>query len=181
LNNQFFIRFLLSLLLLFVSCKRPAHRPQQKTTETNQSQTQEPTEETHSLKVTLIRVLDGDTIEVLYHELPLMIRFQHIDAPETRGDQPFGEKSTSALQRLCQGEFLIIKTEGEFDMGGRLIGEVFDDHGNNLNQELVRLGLAWHYKKYSDSKAYAKLEKQARKNHRGLWKAAEPVSPWDFR
>lgn len=181
--NKAIIHLLLSVFLIVVSYKNPAsrHKNIKSGSPVAQSRETENRSSQHSLKTTLIRIIDGDTIEVLYHELPLMIRFQHIDAPETHGDQPYGEKAEKVLKRLVQGEYLVIKTEGEFDMGGRLIGEVFDDHGNNLNKELVRLGFAWHYKKYSDSKAYVQLEQEARKNHRGLWQAEKPVAPWDFR
>ena len=51
----------------------------------------------------------------------------------------------------------------------------------NINKELVKNGLAWHFKKYSSDVEYAKLERQARKSKVGLWKEKNPIAPWDWR
>ncbi|SHJ81533.1 nuclease homologue [Arenibacter nanhaiticus] len=74
-----------------------------------------------------------------------------------------------------------ILSKGYFDRNGRLIGEIFDADGININKEMVRLGMAWHFKKYSDDMSYDKLEIEARDSKIGLWKDKEPVAPWDFR
>ncbi|MCC6448526.1 MAG: thermonuclease family protein, partial [Chitinophagaceae bacterium] len=49
------------------------------------------------------------------------------------------------------------------------------------NKELVRNGLAWHFKKYSTSKVYAALEMQARKQKIGVWSMPNPIAPWEWR
>ena len=36
------------------------------------------------LKVKVIGIKDGDTVEVLYYQLPMVIRLEHIDAPEKK-------------------------------------------------------------------------------------------------
>jgi len=38
-----------------------------------------------------------------------------------------------------------------------------------------------HFKRYNQSKALADLEIEAKKEKRGLWKAENPVAPWDYR
>lgn len=135
-----------------------------------------------AIKAEIIRILDGDTAELLYNEeLPLMLRLQHIDAPEKRGSQPYGNKAKTVLSDLCFGQIVTILTDGDFDMGGRMIGEIINEEGINVNKEMVRLGYAWHYKKYSDDLSYDELEKEARINRRGLWQELNPVAPWDFR
>ncbi len=110
-----------------------------------------------------------------------MLRLQHIDAPETRGKQPYGKKAKKVLSDLCFGQQATILTEGDFDMGGRMIGEIINREGINVNKEMVRLGYAWHFKKYSKDASYDQLEKQARNNRRGLWQEPNPIAPWDFR
>jgi len=35
--------------------------------------------------------------------------------------------------------------------------------------ELIRAGMAWHFKKYSDDIRLGRLEQQARREHVGLW------------
>jgi endonuclease YncB( thermonuclease family) len=51
----------------------------------------------------------------------------------------------------------------------------------NLNKEMLRLGMTWHYKKYSDDMSYDVLEKEARKAKVGLWSEPKPIPPWDYR
>ena len=51
----------------------------------------------------------------------------------------------------------------------------------DLSQELLRAGLAWHFKKYNDDAELAALENEARDGRVGLWSASDPVSPWDWR
>jgi endonuclease YncB( thermonuclease family) len=53
--------------------------------------------------------------------------------------------------------------------------------GKSLNRELVRAGLAWHYVRYSDEVALARLESESRASRRGLWADTRPVPPWEFR
>ena len=45
-----------------------------------------------------------------------------------------------------------------------------------LNRELVRRGLAWHYKEYSDDKRLADDENSARSKKLGLWGGDERSS-----
>ena len=54
------------------------------------------------LKMKIIGVKDGDTVEGLYYQFPINIRLEHIDAPEKR--QPFGTKSKEKLSDLCFGK-----------------------------------------------------------------------------
>jgi micrococcal nuclease len=66
------------------------------------------------------------------------------------------------------------------DRYGRTLGVMMVD-GLNVNREMVRLGYAWHYLKYSNDQALADAEKEARAGKRGLWKDRLPVAPWDWR
>ncbi|HIK94280.1 MAG TPA: hypothetical protein EYG03_20235 [Planctomycetes bacterium] len=51
-----------------------------------------------------------------------------------------------------------------------------------LNRELVRRGLAWHYKEYSDDKRLAADEDNARLQKLGLWGGShKPIARWDWR
>lgn len=134
-----------------------------------------------SLQAKIIRILDGDTVEILYGKLPIKLRLEHIDAPEKRGKQPFGNASKIALSDLCFGQMATISSDGDFDRYGRLIGEIYNAEGVNVNKEMVRLGMAWHFKKYSDDMSYDVLEREARNAKIGLWQDKQPVAPWDYR
>jgi len=50
-----------------------------------------------------------------------------------------------------------------------------------INKELLRKGLAWHYKDFNNDPELAQLETEARTKKVGLWSQPDPVAPWDFR
>ena len=134
------------------------------------------------LKMKIIGVKDGDTVEGLYYQFPINIRLEHIDAPEKR--QPFGTKSKEKLSDLCFGKNVTIISNGRngnYDSRGRLISEIILEDGTNVNKEMVKSGLAWHYKKYSSNLEYARLEELAMKNKVGLWSEPNAISPWSYR
>jgi len=51
----------------------------------------------------------------------------------------------------------------------------------DLNKELLKAGLAWHYKQYSRDPELQKLENQARMKKIGLWSEPDSVAPWGWR
>ncbi|WAC03373.1 thermonuclease family protein [Lacinutrix neustonica] len=63
----------------------------------------------------------------------------------------------------------------------RLIANVFYGDSINLNQELVKNGLAWHYLKYSKDTILQGLEDKARKDKVGLWQEPQAIAPWQWR
>lgn len=125
----------------------------------------------------VIGISDGDSFKVLYKNQEIKIRLNHIDAPE-RG-QDFGKKAKQYVSNLCFGKKVKIIWYKK-DRYQRIIADVYIN-GNNLNREMVRAGYAWHFKKYSKDKDYNKLEKEARRNKRGLWLHPSPTPPWEWR
>ena len=51
----------------------------------------------------------------------------------------------------------------------------------DLSQELLRAGLAWHFKKYNDDAELAALEDAARAGGVGMWADSGAVAPWEWR
>jgi micrococcal nuclease len=129
------------------------------------------------LKAEVIGIQDGDTIELKFifdgkkagfrQGKPVRIRFLHINSPE-RG-KPFYKIAKQYTSERCFHKIVTIKHTGEFDRYGRLLGEVVLPNGSVLNKELVKRGLAIHYKKYSKSIEYANLELDAQKKKIGIW------------
>jgi endonuclease YncB( thermonuclease family) len=117
----------------------------------------------------VIHILDGDTMEVLYQHMPIKIRLAHIDSPEKRRSQPFGNQAKQALSDLCFGQYVVVYGQ-KYDRYRRLIAVVKNQKKQILNQEMIRQGMAWHFKKYSTDTGYAQLEITARKNRVGLWR-----------
>ena len=97
----------------------------------------------------------------------LRIRLAHVDCPE-RG-MPFYQNAKRFTSEKCYRKTVKIIHSNEFDRYGRLVGEVILLDGTNLNQELVKAGLAIHYKKYSSSGVYSNLEIKARLKKVGIW------------
>ncbi|MFH1871092.1 MAG: thermonuclease family protein [Pseudomonadota bacterium] len=137
-----------------------------------------------SFDARVVGVTDGDTLTVLdAGHRQWKIRLAGIDAPEKR--QAFGQQSKQALADRVFDRHVVIDA-GKTDRYGRTVGKVIAA-GEDVNLELVRKGLAWHYKKYEreqsapDRLHYARAEQDARRNQRGLWQQPEPVAPWDYR
>ena len=75
----------------------------------------------------VVRVLDGDTIEVLTKKKErIRIRMEGIDCPE-RG-QPFSNKATELTKKLCAGKTVTIVKSGE-DRYGRTLFDLVCNHG----------------------------------------------------
>lgn len=128
----------------------------------------------------VIGVKDGDTIELLVGTNGLLVvRLEHIDCPEKK--QPYGQRAKQYVSDLCYGKYVTLRHRGKYDRSKRLIAEVITPNGVNVNQQLVWMGLAWHFKKYSKNKTYAELEVAARERKVGLWSEPYPIPPWEWR
>lgn len=127
----------------------------------------------------VVTVKDGDTIDVLLNGKAQRIRLGHIDCPEK--NQPYGAKAKSFTSANCFGQTVTILHTRQYDRNKRLIAEIILANGDTLNRELVKAGLAWHYKKYSTDTVYARWEQTARSAKKGLWSEPAPVAPWQWR
>ena len=126
----------------------------------------------------VIRVLDGDTIEVLQDKKPVRIRLANIDAPEKKQD--YGRWSTDMMKSLVAGKTVTV-TYFQRDRYGRILGQVYAPDGMNVNQFMVRAGAAWVYEQYNTDPVLPVLQNEARQQKRGLWSDADPVPPWIWR
>ena len=129
----------------------------------------------------VVGVKDGDTIVLLMNGKAETVRFAHIDCPEKK--QAFGAKAKQFVSDRCFGKMVTLKIDpkNKYDRYKRLIAEVILNNGANLNKELVKNGLAWHFKAYSKDASYDVLEKSARRKRVGLWSEPKPIAPWDWR
>lgn len=131
-----------------------------------------------SLVGKVVGVKDGDTIEILYEGRSQTIRLVDIDCPEKK--QAFGMIAKQFTSDFCFGKVVKVESAGSRDRYDRVLGTVYYND-KCLNQELVKNGLAWHYKKYSHKKIFDDLEREAREKGIGLWSDKNPTPPWDFR
>jgi endonuclease YncB( thermonuclease family) len=133
--------------------------------------------------VDVVRVTDGDTLEV--SGLRRNVRILGIDAPELA--QSSGLASRDAIEARIQGKAVRLNTLGR-DTYGRWLAQVFLQDGTDVGLEQVRDGWAWVYSSglralpKKQRKAYREAESLARKEKRGLWKESPaPTTPWKFR
>lgn len=126
----------------------------------------------------LVKVLDGDTVEVLHDRKPERIRLAEIDCPE--GDQPFGKAAKRFVLDLAAGKIVTVHPQTT-DRYGRTVAEVILPDGQSLGRELVRAGYAWWFRRYSDNQSLEQLEQEARNARSGLWSDPNAVAPWDWR
>jgi micrococcal nuclease len=126
----------------------------------------------------VVGVTDGDTVTVLHDRTPIKVRLFGIDCPEKR--QAFGQKAKQFTSAMAFGQDVTIQEHG-LDKYGRTLGDVMLTDGRSVNQELVKAGMAWQYRKYSQDRILAELEAKARKAKRGLWVDPHSVPPWEWR
>lgn len=127
----------------------------------------------------VVSVVDGDSILVLTPgNKQVELKLHGVDSPEEK--QPFGEDAKQFTSQHCMGKIVLYRIVG-IDIYERTISTVFLEDGRELNLELLRAGLAWHYDRYSNRQAYTDAEAQARKDGLGLWAEENPTPPWEWR
>jgi micrococcal nuclease len=105
-------------------------------------------------------VVDGDTITIGNKN----IRLAGVDAPEM--DQPFGKNAKWALLNLCDGQVITAEFEDHFSYE-RHVATCYLPDGRDLSAEMVSLGLALDWRKFSGGK-YRHLEPEGVR--RKLWR-----------
>ena len=129
--------------------------------------------------VKVVSITDGDTFRGLTKDNEeIKFRIYGIDAPENH--QAFGKRSTQHLADLIFGKSVGIKVQST-DYFGRFVVWVYTPDGKDVGAEMLKAGMAWHFKKYDKSKEYASFENNARMERVGLWVDKNPIEPWNFR
>lgn len=155
---------LISLFLVFVSCDKLVYEP------------------SHTgIKGKVVAIKDGDTIDILADNNTITVRLAHIDCPEVRKGQPFSMQAKKFTAEKCFGQLVTVVNDGEYDRYKRLIGVIINECDENVNMELVKAGLAWHYTTYSSDSSYNNAEKTARIGKAGIWSEENPTPPWIWR
>lgn len=125
-----------------------------------------------------VGVQDGDSITVLTAgNVQYKVRLEGIDAPELK--QPFSQQSKEALSGLVFGKAVSLHVTGT-DRFKRTLAMVMAE-GLNVNIEMVRLGLAWRFDKYTKDVELLAAQNAAKEARRGLWSDPAPVPPWEWR
>ena len=102
------------------------------------------------LPADLIRVIDGDTIEVRAHlwlglELTTRVRLSDIDAPELDGGCPAERELAKAARAFLTGTLspaVTLRDVRQDKYGGRVVARVLDRNGRDLGRLLTEARLA---------------------------------------
>ncbi len=128
----------------------------------------------------VVSVHDGDTLTLQSGgkgSKKLKVRLEGVDAPEI--GQPYGDASRQALNNMVYGRVVTI-VPVTTDKYGRTVGRVLLGRFD-VNGEMVRIGLAWWYDRYSQEVALGHAQQQAQYYRWGLWRDPHPTPPWVWR
>ncbi|MCI5145136.1 MAG: nuclease [Candidatus Electrothrix sp. AR3] len=135
----------------------------------------------HAWQGKVVKVLDGDSLKIKRGKELVEVRLYGVDCPEW--DQAYGKKA----KEFTKEQLLHKRVEVDpmdTDSYGRTVAMV-SSSGKMINRQVVRAGLAWYYKKYCKKKPFCSelntLEKEAKKQRRGLWQEKKPTAPWKWR
>lgn len=126
---------------------------------------------------TVVAVHDGDTISVRTATETIRLRLEGIDCPEYK--QPYSARAKQFTSDLVYRRQVTVEGRGR-DQYDRLLARVRVS-GIEVNEALVRNGLAWHYQRGAIDRALADAERTARATGAGLWADKNPVPPWLWR
>jgi len=133
----------------------------------------------------VIRVIDGDTIEVQIGEQTYTVRYIGIDTPETvHPSKPvewMGPEASAANKELVAGKTVYLEKDvSETDQYGRLLRYVFLEDGTFVNAELVHQGYAQVSTYPPDVKYqehFLEMQQEAQSAQAGLWQSTPTVMP----
>ena len=140
-----------------------------------------------TVQARVIRVIDGDTVEVSIDGRAYTLRYIGIDTPETvRPNYPvewMGPEASAANKALVSGKTVYLEKDvSETDVNGRLLRYVYLADGTFVNAELVRQGYA-HANTYppdvKHQNVLQKMQREAAAARRGLWgPPPSATAPW---
>ena len=122
----------------------------------------------------VVSVEDGDTIVVKGAAEQTTVHLANVDAPEL--SQPAGPAAREFLRRLVRGGTVTVRLINVLERLARI-----EVSGSDVALALVGAGMAWHCPRYTEDRALIAAEAEARREKRGLWRAARPTPPWLHR
>ncbi len=112
------------------------------------------------------KVKDGDSLVLRTPDnATVQIRLAEIDTPEK--GEPYADTARQALSRMVRDRDIAVRLF-DVDKYDRIVGRVFLND-TDVNAELVRMGLAAVYCRFSEDQRLYDLEAEARADRRGLW------------
>ncbi len=127
----------------------------------------------------VIAIIDGDTYDILLGEnKTVRVRMEGIDAPEK--GMPYYKIAKNYLGKMSFKKNIRLEITGK-DSRGRILAYSYLDDGRELSHEMIKAGMAWHFKNYSSDSLLSHSEIKARNSKTGLWSDNNPMPPWENR
>lgn len=130
----------------------------------------------------VVKIVDGDTIDVRIDGEVERVRLIGIDTPETvdprRPVGCFGKEASERTRALLEGQTVRLEpdpSQDNRDRSGRLLRFVWLDDGRLVNLDLIAEGYAYEYTfnlPYKYQAEFRSAEQAARDAERGLWSPA---------
>jgi len=140
----------------------------------------------------VVRVIDGDTLEVYINGQTEKVRLIGVDTPETvhpsKPVECFGIEASNKAKAILEGKSVRLESDpsqGDRDKYQRLLRYVFLEDNTNFNQMMIKQGYAHEYTynlPYKYQAEFKQAEEKARTNKAGLWAdgvcdSPEPADP----
>ena len=129
--------------------------------------------------MTVVSVVDGDTLKVEGSDGVRTVRLWGVDCPEIR--QKFGVEALEFVAELCFETDVTLEVK-DVDRYGRLVCEVELEDGRDLANVIISNGWGWWYTAYArGDREKERLQKEAQAAEVGLWTSSHNVAPWVWR
>jgi endonuclease YncB( thermonuclease family) len=132
----------------------------------------------HAETIPVVAVIDGDTIVVRSSDgSQREIDLREVDAPEI--GQPYGEEAKKTLSNLLENQMNVT-------LQNSITGPDLREKANVIiGNKDAAMTMLWQGAAWAESRSFNSnhlgIEKQAKKNKRGLWERENPTPPWDWR
>ncbi|MEF8868444.1 MAG: lamin tail domain-containing protein [Haloarculaceae archaeon] len=154
---------------------------------------------TDGVRVTVVRVVDGDTMELRFENGTAdTVRLLGVDTPEVHAENTpeefegipetaagerclrrYGERASAFAEERLAGETVVLRFDPESDRRGyygRLLGYLVAD-GESVNRLLLERGLARVYdSRFTERERFHEVESTARAAGTGLWACASDTA-----
>ena len=127
----------------------------------------------------VVKVVDGDTLDLSINGKTERIRLIGINTPETvdprKPVECFGIEASNKAKATLSGKYVSLEkdaSQGDRDKYGRLLGYIFLDDGTNFNKMMIQQGYAYEYTHgtpYRYQVEFKKAQQEAQVAKAGLW------------
>lgn len=146
----------------------------------------------NKIETRVIKIVDGDTLKINFQGKKENVRLIGIDTPESKANKKaekdskrsgqdiktitaLGKESADFTKSLVkQGDTVKIEFDvQQRDRYGRLLGYIYLNNGNMLNEEIIKAGYASPMTippNIKHQERFLEAYRKARENKRGLWK-----------